>query len=151
MAQQEPVITDEMLEGLKYRIEHQIPTRAITYPATEENIMKFARGYGDLNPLYRPDLDSEYASKTRWGGIIAPPMFVTAMQVKSREKKRELTKEERERGRGGGLPGIHGFYSGDDIDFLQVIRPGDVLTSTSGGFSTFSPFNSAIVSCKRSQ
>jgi acyl dehydratase len=132
MAQQEPVITDEMLEGLRYRIEHQIPTRATTYPATEENIMKFARGYGDLNPLYRPDLDSEYADKTRWEGIIAPPMFVTAMQVKTREKKRELTKEERERGKGGGLPGIHGFYSGDDIDFLQVIRPGDMLTSTSG-------------------
>jgi len=132
MAQQEAVITEEMIRGLKYRIEHQVPSRAVTYPATEESLVRFARGYGDLNPLYRADLDPAYAKTTRWGGLIAPPMLMTAMQIREREKARELTAEERELGKGGSLPGIHGFYSGDDIDFFQVVRPGDSLTARSG-------------------
>ncbi len=107
----------------------EVPYRKEFEYATEDNIMRFARGYGDINPLYRPDLYPGYAEKTRWGEIIAPPMFVAAMGV---SEKKALTKEERERGKGGGLPGIHGFYSGNEFDFLQVIRPGDRLSVRTG-------------------
>jgi len=39
---------------------------------TEDLIRHFADASGDRNPLWR---DPEYARKTRWGGIIAPPTF----------------------------------------------------------------------------
>ena len=45
---------------------------------------------GDMNPLWR---DEEYAKKTRWGGIIAPPAFYATMGI---SEKKELTPEERE-------------------------------------------------------
>ena len=38
------------------------------------HIRRFARALGDDNPLYR---DEEYAGKSRYGGIVAPPTFPT--------------------------------------------------------------------------
>src|SRR5699024_5320505 len=40
------------------------------------HIRKFADSIGDSNPLYR---DEEYADKTTYGGIIAPPTFPIAI------------------------------------------------------------------------
>lgn len=37
---------------------------------TKEMIQKFARTVGDMNPLY---FDEEYAKKSSYGGLIAPP------------------------------------------------------------------------------
>lgn len=122
---QEAVITEEMMRGLTNRIGVEVPRRGRDL-ATAEAMEYFARGYGDINPLYR---NHEYGKKTRWGSLIAPPMFMTLIGA---SKKKKLTKEERESGRGGALPGIHAFYSGDDLDFLQVIKPGDRITARSG-------------------
>jgi acyl dehydratase len=36
-------------------------------------IRHFADGLGDTNPLWT---DEEYAKRTKWGGIIAPPCFL---------------------------------------------------------------------------
>src|SRR5690606_39933457 len=43
-------------------------TRPVTL--TKELIAKFDAGVGEDNPLY---FDEEYAKKTIWGGIVAPP------------------------------------------------------------------------------
>jgi len=43
---------------------------------TTDLIRHFADASGDRNPLWR---NPEYAAKTRWGGIIAPPTFTDAM------------------------------------------------------------------------
>jgi acyl dehydratase len=40
---------------------------------TEDMIRLFATVNGDMNPLWR---DAEYARRSPWGGIIAPPLFV---------------------------------------------------------------------------
>lgn len=40
--------------------------------ATKDLILNNAVGIGDRNPLFR---DENYARNTRWGGIIAPPLF----------------------------------------------------------------------------
>lgn len=37
------------------------------------HIKRFAQAIGDENPIY---YDEEYAKKTRYGGIIAPPLFL---------------------------------------------------------------------------
>src|SRR3972149_11907709 len=44
------------------------------HPVTEHEIRRFCCAVDDLNPLY---LDPNYAAKTKYGGIIAPPMFLS--------------------------------------------------------------------------
>src|SRR4030043_367459 len=69
------LITDEMLAevrkliGTKFRIAHAVNNEE----ATRMAILKFAQGIGDTNPLWT---DSEYAQKTRYGTIVAPPSWV---------------------------------------------------------------------------
>jgi acyl dehydratase len=46
------------------------------------HIRKFAEAIGDDNPLHH---DEEYAKKSRYGGIIAPPTFVTTLGFESKE------------------------------------------------------------------
>lgn len=46
------------------------PRPTIPYLLTLEAIQKYCRSVGDLNPLY---FDEEFARKSRYGGLIAPP------------------------------------------------------------------------------
>jgi acyl dehydratase len=78
--------------------------------ASRTAIRNFVNGVGDSNPLYR---DPEYAKKTRYGRLIAPPswaysVFPTWVSV--------------------GLPGVHGFHSGNDWTFYEPVFEGDVIT-----------------------
>ena len=41
----------------------------------KESVKRFADAVGDANPLYR---DAEYAAKSRYGSIIAPPGYISA-------------------------------------------------------------------------
>jgi len=114
----EPPIGEDTLEGLPG---HEYATRTA--------IRSYTEGVGDKNPLYR---DSEYAAKTRWGGLISHPTMILHMGVPL--KTRPLTPEEREVGKGGGLPGVHAMYSGEELEWFQPIREGDRLT-VKGGMS----------------
>jgi acyl dehydratase len=49
-------------------------TSISTMEVEKGHIRRFARAIGDDNPLYH---DEEYAKKSRYGGIIAPPTFPT--------------------------------------------------------------------------
>ena len=68
-------LTDELLAevrkliGTNFRIGHSINNEE----ATRIAILKFAEGIGDTNPLWS---DPEYAAKTRYGTIVAPPSWV---------------------------------------------------------------------------
>lgn len=46
------------------------PRPTIPYLLTLEAIQKYCRSVGDLNPLY---FDEDFARKSRYGGLIAPP------------------------------------------------------------------------------
>ncbi len=123
----EGAISVEGLEALRRRIGIEIPqVRPGHEYASFDGIRNYSEGIGDKNPLYR---DRDYAQKTRWKGLIAHPTFMLYMGVS--EKKR-LTPEEREVGEGGGLPGVHSFFSGADIDWIKPIREGDRLTCRGG-------------------
>lgn len=67
-------LTDEAIAKQKSRLGMEIrlpqPPNEV---ATKDNIRNWAWGIGDANPLW---LDEEYAKKTRWGCIIAPPTFL---------------------------------------------------------------------------
>lgn len=45
----------------------------ITYVVGQEKIKEYACAVGDLNPLYT---NPEFAKKSKYGSVIAPPMFV---------------------------------------------------------------------------
>jgi len=49
-------------------------TATSTMEVEKGHIRRFAQAIGDDNPLYH---DEEYAKKSRYGGIVAPPTFPT--------------------------------------------------------------------------
>ena len=109
-------ITEEALERLRSRLgSYNRPSFYGLGPlheeATRDSIRHFVRGIGDPNPLW---VDAEYAASTRWGGIIAPPMFLYSVYWTS--------------GRTGGLPGVHGFHAGNDWVWHHPIMLGDRIT-----------------------
>ena len=75
--------------------------------ATRDAIRQFADGVGDHNPLWR---DPEYASNTRWQGILAPPSFLYSVDATIVAPK---------------LPGVQWIYAGTRWRWYDVIRVDD--------------------------
>jgi acyl dehydratase len=114
-------ITDEDIRRMEARIGVETPQLdPYNECATQDGIRHYAEGIGDDNPLF---LAPDYATSTRWGGIIAPPYFLETMGV---SKVKEIPAEIREKGRGA-LSGVHSWYSGDAMDFRLPVHVGDRL------------------------
>ena len=79
---------------------------------TIDTIGRFARALGDSNPLYS---DPIYAKKTRWDGIIAPPLIESC--IASTFVK----------GKFPSVPGIKVFDAGTKWERLMTIRPNDTF------------------------
>ena len=73
-------------------------------------LRNWCNGIGDLNPLYR---DIGYGAASRYGTMLAHPMFPMAFGWLGRTR--------------WGLPGVHGFYAGNDWELMRHVRPGDHL------------------------
>ena len=70
-------LTDSAIARSRERLGVPRPPRAPTnLEVSWDGSRHFAYGYGDDNPLY---CDPEYATGTRWGGLIAPPTFLYTM------------------------------------------------------------------------
>lgn len=55
----------------------------VTYVIGQEKIKEYALAIGDLNPLY---IDPGFAKKSKYGSIIAPPMFVVVFAKEAMDK-----------------------------------------------------------------
>ncbi|RKX68342.1 acyl dehydratase, partial [candidate division WOR-3 bacterium] len=72
----EATLTDEWITkwedriGLDFRVGNVFNRNAFY-----EAIRNFSNGIGDSNPLYR---DPEYAKRTKYGALIAPPSWVAS-------------------------------------------------------------------------
>ncbi len=99
-----------------------------TLRVTELDIRRFAIATDDLNPLY---LDEAYAGQSRYGGIIAPPLFYMAPMTDPVPEE-ELRRD--------GLPRKGRFPippvalerlvdGGTEVELFAPIRPGDTLTA----------------------
>jgi acyl dehydratase len=100
----------------------------ITREVYAKDIRRFCYAVGDLNPLY---LDEAFAGETRFGGIIAPPMFFDIPTVLEHSQE-EL--------RADGLPldgllppikAARSMAGGNEIEFFKAVRIGDRITRIS--------------------
>jgi acyl dehydratase len=114
-------ITEDQIEKLRGRIGYTI---GYTYKwndvATTDAIRHFSHGVGDDNPLW---CDPGYAEGTRWGGIIASPLFyITMGDDHSPPMPRQVKDATR-----GALSGVHLFHAGTEIEWARPILAGDRL------------------------
>lgn len=57
--------------------------KPVTYVVGQEKIKEYALAVGDLNPLYT---DPEFAKKSKYETVIAPPMFVVVFAKEAMER-----------------------------------------------------------------
>ncbi len=102
-------ITDEAIAAAKAMIGMRLrPEGPYLQDVTPDTLRNFCNGIGDLNPLYR---DTEYGRNSRYATMIAHPMFPMAYGWIGRTR--------------WGLPGVHGFYVGNDWEIFRNLRPGE--------------------------
>ncbi|MBI4283040.1 MAG: MaoC family dehydratase N-terminal domain-containing protein, partial [Chloroflexi bacterium] len=112
-------ITQKDIEQMREWIGVRTPGRGRVFnqEVNRDNLRHLAQGDGNLNPLY---FDEDYAKKTRWGGLIAPPSFIHCTGT-------TLPQEGQRHRPAGALRGLQGLYSGDDCYYYRPIRPGDFV------------------------
>ena len=85
----------------------------------QTSIIRYAQAISDLNPLY---FDEEYAQKTEYSGTIAPPTFIFDIVPASTDigdDGRDLTRIK--------LPGLRLARAGNEYQFFEPARPGDII------------------------
>lgn len=101
-------------------------SRPVVYEVTRNSLRRIADAAGDRNPLY---WDDEYAAKSRYGGIIAPPDFF-GWPVKWAPDQTFVNANELfvemviEIARAGYFRAIN---AGMESEFFMPVRPGDTL------------------------
>ena len=94
------------------------------YHVTKKDIRRFAQAIDDPNPLY---VDEEYAKETRYGHIIAPPLFchafayddVPVIQLREDGLPKEIEVP---------LPTKRALGGGSSFEVGEPVRAGDVIT-----------------------
>jgi acyl dehydratase len=107
------LITDEALAELRSRIGREFVKRTPPHltEASKDVIRHWARGIGDRDPKW---VDESYASKTRFGGITAPPSMLYGFDGRSIGDRT-------------GLAGVHSFFAGADHEWYKPIRRNDTI------------------------
>ena len=100
-------------ERLKAKI--GVEAEAGVYEIEKGMIRKFALAIGDANPLWQ---DEEYARKSKYGGIIAPPTLILTIGLEQIEQ--ELTS----------LPSTTTLHGSTELECYQPVRPDDRITVT---------------------
>lgn len=79
-------------------------------------LIKFSKSIGETNPIY---FDEEYAKKTRFGGLIAPPTFVSCYITDLSADMYDFE-----------TPGLRSLHTDDIVQSFLPIRVGDVISAT---------------------
>jgi acyl dehydratase len=108
---EESLITQELqaLLGQEQEPEH--------FEIEKGHIKRFTEAIGDPNPLFS---DLDYARKSRFGNIVAPPTFIIDISMKKMANKLIAKK-----------PPSTGFLNGGiEIEYYKPIKVGDTITTT---------------------
>src|SRR3989304_3681896 len=116
----QPITTLDEFEA-EYRkgigVEVDLNSQRFLTEATRDNIMNFSDAVGDNNPLW---IDEDYAQKSRFGMITAPPTFLYNINHGSLPSNSgTITRPVR---------GLALLYAGAEIEVLRSIRLGDQIT-----------------------
>ena len=103
-------ISREAIEKARDMIGMRLRTEQFTRDASLGALINFSNGIGDANPLFR---DQEYAAYSKYGSVIGHPCAPYMRHWSGRTR--------------WGLPGVHGFFAGNDWEFFRVLRPGDAV------------------------
>jgi acyl dehydratase len=107
-------ITDEGIAKIRARIGQGFPgRRPWRTEASADAIYHLAYAIGDLNPLY---VDPEYAARSRWGRLVAPPIMVQSMDTLRAVGHSGLPE---------GLPGVHSIWTGCHYEWERPVLEGD--------------------------
>jgi acyl dehydratase len=123
-------LTDESVELMRRRIGYPNPTLRFgvvedpwNIAATDDAIRRWSICIGDDNPFYcRPD----YAAKTRWGRVIAPPAFEKSMGI----SRNAVMEPEAAHETSKALRGVQLFHSGGENFYYRPIVEGTKLYRT---------------------
>ena len=123
-------------EGLQKLIGRK--STPIVFEVNRTDIRKIADAAGDRNPLYR---DDEYASNSRYGGIIAPPDFFgwpvkwapNQPFVYSNDLAEQIFVEVINAGY------TRAINAGMESEYFRPIRPGDSIVVSSEVISIVAP------------
>lgn len=92
---------------------------AYTYEVGKEKIKEYAKAIKNLDPHY---LDDDFAKKTKYGRIIAPPTFAvvfSAFMIEPVFMDKELN-----------LNMAMLVHGEQELEFLDVVKAGDAITTT---------------------
>jgi acyl dehydratase len=95
-----------------------------TYEVTAKDIRRYAQAIGDPNPVYR---DEAAAANSRWGGIVAPPLFCHSLAFEDVPVDR-LHADGRPAELDVPLPTDRSFGAGSSFTVGVPVRPGDTIT-----------------------
>ncbi|MEA1872712.1 MAG: MaoC family dehydratase N-terminal domain-containing protein [Chloroflexota bacterium] len=109
------LITRELRELIGVTLE------TIVFKVEEGAIQRYAQAIGDPNPLYN---DPDFASKTKYGRLLAPPGF-TGWPVKAGRLSDTLLESLVKAGAPSRL-----LDGGVEFEFFEPVGAGDVLTAT---------------------
>ncbi len=106
---QDPLDTSELKKKLGVESEPEV------YTIEKGMVKQFVRAIGDPNPLWQ---DEEYARKSRYGTVIAPPAFIPLIGFG--QGQQSFTP----------IPGIVNLHSSTELECYQPVRVGDTVTVT---------------------
>ncbi len=113
-------ITEEGIARIRERIGQGFEgRRQWNTEISRDAIYHLAIAIGDLSPLYT---DEEYAKRTRWGTLLAPPIILNSMDTLRAVGSSGLPE---------GLPGVHSIWSGSLYEYERPPRLGDRITGKS--------------------
>jgi acyl dehydratase len=93
----------------------------IVFKVEEGAIQRYAQAIGDPNPLYN---DPDFARKTKYGRLIAPPGF-TGWPIKAGRLSDKLLESLLKAGAPSRL-----LDGGVEFEFIEPVGSGDILTAT---------------------
>ena len=85
------------------------------YEIEKGMIRRFVQAVDDQNPLWQ---DEEYARKSQYGGIIAPPTFILTIGFEQIQQKMTTL-----------MPDAGRLHGGTELECYRPVRVGDVITA----------------------
>ena len=102
------------IDGVRAKIGEEGEPRV--YEIEKGMIQRFVQAIDDPNPLWQ---DEEYAKKSQYGGIIAPPTFILIIGFEQIQQQVSQS-----------IPYGTVLHGATDLECYQPIRPGEVVTVT---------------------